>query len=117
MSNHTFIRRDSWKLRVPAIKREDDNVNLTGASMWFTVKKRFADADPGEIQVTDGGSASGNIEITIVGSTALITVNPVATNIQARDYFYDIQLKEADGTTSTIESGKLTVSEDATITG
>ncbi len=116
MTDHIVRGRDTWQFRVPTIKREGANVDLTGAKMWFTVKKRFDAPDPGVVQVTEVSSGSGQIVITVAGSTAVITVNASATGIAARDYLWDLQLKESNGVTSTIDSGKLTVENDVTAT-
>ena len=99
MTDHIETRRDTWNIKVPTIKREGVAVDLTGAKMWFTVKKRVDDLDPGVVQVTEVSSGSGVIAITVAGSTATITVNASATNIAARDYRWDLQLKEANGVT------------------
>lgn len=90
-------------------------LNLTGASLWFTVKRGISDADAAAVfQKT---IASGIVVAAPLTGVAVITVLPADTAALGDGpltLLYDIQVKLADGTTKTPLSGEFRVTPDVT---
>lgn len=91
-------------------------VNLTGCSLWFTVKNAVTDTDAAAVfQLTS--PASG---ITIASGPAgrfQITIAPAYTSglpYVVIPLVYDLQMKDVSGNVSTLISGALTVVPDVT---
>lgn len=88
-----------------------EGVDLTGSTVFFTAKAVIDD------DVTDAAAAIA-VEVTShTDPTAGITVIPLTasdTNVTPGEYFYDIQVKKADGTIVSIPKRKLEVFEDVT---
>jgi len=116
MSNHTLVRGDTWSFDLTPIKRKGALVSLTSANAWCTIKRSTRDNDPGLLLVTEISSATGTI--TLVGTAALgATVSFKATAtiaLNAGEYHIDFQLKESDGTVTTLDIGKLKVRDHVT---
>lgn len=110
----TVKRGDTIDLEVP-ILRDDVAVDLTGADIWFTAKRRLTDADADAVAQKSIGSG-----IVVVGDaadgTVLVTLDPADTDSLTKQTVLtcDIQLVEADGRVTTVASGTLTVELDAT---
>lgn len=88
-------------------------VNLTGASIRFSVKKRKKDtdyiikkseADPAEINVTD--AINGLFEIYIVPDDT--------QDLSITTYYFDIEITDSTGKTYTISMGTFKILEDVT---
>jgi len=83
-------------------------VDLTGAEIWFTIKRYFTDADPGIVQLTVGSGivvavpSSGLATATVPNTTTPPIVSPASL-------VYDVKLKEADGTYTIPIFGPFTV--------
>jgi hypothetical protein len=98
--------------------RAEAAINLAGAKAWFYVKKETRDsdddavisydtvADPLGIRVVD--AALGLLRVTILPAESV--------NLPATYLPYDVQLRESDGTITTIAKGFIEVDRDSTIT-
>lgn len=88
-------------------------VNITGASIWFTVKYRYTDADPGLVQLTIGSgivvtnAAGGLATVSIPNTTTALLPAPLAL-------VYDVKVLESSGVYSTPIFGTLTVNPAVT---
>lgn len=83
--------------------------DITGSTIWFTLKKNKNDADSQaslQKEVTSHTNPSGGI--------TAITLSATDTNIQPGKYFYDIQMKTSGGEIYTLASGTVEVLEDVT---
>jgi len=113
----TMFRGDSLRFAV-TVTREGAPVDLTGGKMWMTAKRSPADADA--LAVFQVSSPADGIVITHADAgLAEITIPPAATNslTAVTRLVYDIQLLEAVGLVTTLETGYLTVNVDVTRAG
>lgn len=84
-------------------------VDITGWTIFFTVKEKEADSDDDAkiaTEVTSHTDASGGL------STLSITDSD--TNLTPKKYYYDFQVKKADGLIRTLVKGDFTVLTDIT---
>jgi hypothetical protein len=96
------------------------SVNLTGAKVWFTAKRYMTDADGAAlialstttsgITITDGPAGQASLVIPPAATAALTTPNPPTPLA----LWYDIQVKESDGTVTTVQKGRLLITGDVT---
>jgi len=108
--------------RIEAIKRDDSDfeitfkdvdgvaINLTGATVFFTVKRNPTDTDANAViskEITEFEEPTEGI--------ALLELSDEDMDIPARSYYYDIQLKDSAGKISSSFSGRFVVSQDITI--
>lgn len=110
----TMFRGDSLRLYL-AITRDGSPVDLTGGKLWMTAKRSPADTDAMAVfQVSS--PADGISIVDALGGLAEIRVPPEATSslTSVTKLTYDIQLKEAVGLVTTLETGALTVNTDIT---
>jgi hypothetical protein len=96
------------------------SVNLTGAKVWFTAKRAWTDADSaavialstdlGGITITDASAGTARLTIPPAATASLTTPPPPSP----LTLLYDIQVKEADGSITTVQQGHLLVRADIT---
>lgn len=104
MRGDTFIRSLSF------VDESGTVIDITGWTIFFTAKNVLSEADAAaevSVNVTSHTSPTGGLT-QILASAAAMTIEP-------GDYFYDIQIKKADGTIFTILSGKLIVETDISV--
>lgn len=106
----TVTRRDDVVFEITFTDVDGEPIDLTGATVFFTVKKRLSDVDADaviekEITVFDAPETG-------VAELALDTDD---TNIVATSYFYDIQLKDTNGKIVSSGRDKFIVNQDVTI--
>lgn len=91
-------------------KDVDGNViDITDATVFFTVKKKLTDSDDDAVikkEITDFADPTSGI--------AILTLTDTDTEISARSYYFDIQLKDNLGKITSTQAGKLIVSQDVT---
>lgn len=122
--NYTMYRGDTLILSITVtqtLEGETTPVDLTGASLWMTAKRKPTDKDnqavfqmttPTDI-VIDGDPTSGRAMITVPPeATASITY---ASDEAAVTLVYDIQVKTQTGIVQTVAVGKLLVNRDITL--
>ncbi len=89
-------------------------VDLTGATVYFTVKPDYDDDQ------TDG-SAVISKDVTAHTSPTegltVVTLTPGDTNVTPDSYVYDIKLKKSSGEQSTVAVGKCVVKDVVTLRG
>jgi hypothetical protein len=118
MTDHRIKRGDSIEFDVGPVLKADGSVqDITGLRLRFTAKDRLDDLDAAAIIV--GSTIDGRITITDgPGGYAHVEIPPSATSAFTTDraLHWDIQIAEpvADGTTKTLDSGKLIVERDVT---
>ena len=122
-TNFTLKKGDTHYLEV-LVTRKDQNevdqpVDLTGAKMWFTAKNRITDTDIEAVirKGTNNASLSG-VDITgAVDGEALVTLQPADTTVGKGTVFlfWDLQLEESDGTITTLNAGRLALSDQVTL--
>lgn len=85
-------------------------INLTGSSVFFTVKLNQRDPDSSALiqkEVTSHTSPTTGV--------TTVTITNTDTNLEARDYYYDFQYVTSGGTVTTILYGKFSVVQDITL--
>ena len=98
------------------ITRSDVPVDITTALLWMTAKYKLE--DPDGAAVFQKVSPSGGIVLSDpTNGIAKATLEPGDTTGIAvpSPLFYDVQMKEADGTITTVANGRLRVALDSTI--
>jgi hypothetical protein len=109
MSKITFYRENTVNINLAFT-----DVDLTGATVYFTVKT-VPDAD-----VTDS-TAVITKDITshtdAAAGLTTIALTPTDTDVTPGDYGYDIKLKKASGEQSTITVGKCEIKDVYTMRG
>lgn len=114
-ANDTIFRGDTVVIQM-TITEDDIPMNLTGYSVWFTMKKVITDADAatGAIQKTVG---SGIVLLDTVNGLIEITIAPgdTAPNDGVQKYEADVQIKHtASGKIETVARGTITFEPDIT---
>jgi hypothetical protein len=108
--NLEIIRRDDVIISVTITDHQNNAVNLTDSTVYFTVKQRKTDADADaliSVEVTNHTNPNqGQTEISLTGQQ---------TNLTPRSYFYDIQVKDNDDKIRSVEFGIIKVIQDVTI--
>ena len=114
MSNFAITRGDTVEFSA-SITLGGVALNITGASLWFTAKKQFIDADEDAVfqkTIGDGitvtNAASGLITIAIDPEDTEELSN-VKTQLQ-----YDLQMKDSEDKVYTVASGTLVVNPGVT---
>lgn len=104
------IRRDDVDFELTFTDVDGDVVNLTGATVFFTVKKRITDIDDDAVIAK---------EITVfdfpLTGVAILTLDETDTDISPGQYYYDIQLKTSNAKITSSNYGKFYVAQDITI--
>ena len=95
--NLTFVDEDSVA------------IDLTGATIFFTVKINKADADADAIISVDQASHTN-----AAGGLSSITITNSQTDIKPGNYFYDFQLVDSGSLVTTVLSGIFKITQDVT---
>ncbi len=106
-----FYRGDTLRYKL-TFKNADtkEPIDLTGASVWFTLKENVNDPDSeAAIQV----HTENHLDPTN-GKTEIVVPASETNNLEIKTYFYDFQLVDAQGNVSTVMSGKVKVLPDIT---
>lgn len=88
-----------------------DGVDLTGATVFFTAKSTISNS-------ADDSDAVIEKEVTShtdpTGGVTVIPLTSTDTNVTPGEYYYDIQIKAADGTITSIPVRKMEIFGDVT---
>jgi hypothetical protein len=84
-------------------------IDITGATVFFTVKENKADSDNDSLIKKDQSSHSDPTN----GKTT-ITLTNSDTNIRVGNYHYDFQLVDSVGLVTTVLSGIFKITQDIT---
>ena len=112
-TQHSFsmYRGDTKSINLTVTDDDGVAVDLTGAEVWLTLKSAVTEADPGVLQKKVTSHTTP-----LEGKTS-ITIDPADTDsVSPDDYLYDIQLKQAAGTISTLLQGAFKIRADITRT-
>lgn len=105
-----IIRGDDVKLEFTFADSDGVAIDLTGAEIFFTVKEHSSDLDADAVLIKDfsfvGDGSSGILEVEL---------EPTDTNLDAKAYSYDVQVKNGEGYIISSAVGKLYVKRDITI--
>jgi hypothetical protein len=108
-SDIEIIRGDDISFATTFTDENGDAVNLTGSTVFFTVKEDYdktdAEAVISKSVISHTSPASGITSIVLTNSDTTITPG---------DYYWDIQIKDSNSKISSIKAGKFIVSADIT---
>jgi hypothetical protein len=107
----TWPRGDSLPLNFEFTDTEGIPVNITGWTIFFTLKKNRGDIDSAAILTRTIAPAS--LTDPVNGQT-VFTIADTETDSLLGTYYWDAQLKTIDGLIYTIISGTITFLEDVT---
>lgn len=84
-------------------------IDITGFSVWFTVKDAIGDSDPGVIQkiVTNHDDPTN-------GSTSFQVSHTDTSGLSEKAYLYDIQYNDANGSPVTVVRDYFVITNDVT---
>ena len=106
-----FYRGDTQRYKLTLTEKETgDPIDLTGGTMWFTLKSKASDTDADAVvqkQVTTHLDAVNGITEVVLDATD-------TTNADAGRYYYDFQFVDSAGTVKTILAGKVRLLQDIT---
>lgn len=115
------VRGDTLSLTATAYSATGAVLNLTGCTLWFTLKLSQDDAADDTAAVSrcswvSGGAASG---IAVASpATGVLTIDAPAADTANLDpaltYVYDIQIKDANARIYTLATGAVTAAPDIT---
>lgn len=113
LGEKTVIRGDSASFSIYFKDSAGDPIDITGWTVWFTVRKK----KPGASIVNDD-DADISKEITAQASfatgQAIVELSPEETDLDYGSYFYDVQYKKIDGTIKSADAGKYISQADIT---
>jgi len=113
--------RDDRTLSLVVNDHNDAPVDLTGASITFTVKSKMSDPDTQAVfQKKNTAAGGGDSEIKVLdpaGGSAEVYIVPADTDTtNPGNYMWDVQITLANGKTYTVLRGRVTFKEDVTKT-
>jgi hypothetical protein len=107
---------DVFVTRVNEVTGVEEIVPLSGARAWFTAKKISTDSDANAIIAKDSVTDPSEVVITGVEGKVRITIVPADTVSYPGKYLeYDVQVKEVDGTVTTVQKGRLELGKNITV--
>lgn len=114
--NQTMFRGDDKTFEITVKDSDDVAVDLTGGTMFFSVKE--TENDPTALITKDSAVGITEIEFTNpTGGIAQIKLVPADTrNLKAGEYLYDVQFTTTTSTKHTLVKAKLTLFDDVTQT-
>ncbi len=107
-----FYRGDTKRYTLRFKQADGSPIDLTGATVWFTMKAKKTDEDrKAAIQkkVQDHTDAVNGVTIIQLDARETATLVPKVS------YYYDFQLVDSAGRVSTILTGSVRVLEDITL--
>ena len=105
-----IVRRDDVTINCTFKDAAGAAINITGYTVYFTVKRNIKDADSAALiskTVTSHSSPT-------TGQTT-ITLSKTNTNLDEGSYFYDFQLKDTSGNIQSTKRGTINVVQDITV--
>lgn len=109
MSNLTIIKGDTTPISVTLKDSAGVAIDITGATVFFTVKENKEKSDNYAVIKKDVTSHTDpTAGITVINLTA------AETSVKAGSYFWDIQIKYDDGTIQSTTSGICDIVQDVT---
>lgn len=111
MTKLTYIRGDDKEIPIAITDGDGEPVDITGWTVFLTVKKTLADADEDALiakTVTDHTDPTA-------GLTAIAIDEEDTEDADAGRYYYDIQLKDSDGKIHSAPRADFVLNADVTL--
>jgi len=109
MSLLEIYRGDSKSYDLTFTNGDGEAIDITGWTIFFTAKEKRTDSDDDAVMSKDVTNHSDP-----TGGVSAISFTASETNIDPKAYYYDIQVKKADGTIRTVLVNKLQILIDIT---
>lgn len=113
----TITKGDTWPNTLSPITNRDTGAveNLTGATIWLTIKEEFDDADDDAAAVVQLGVGTGLTVADPASGIVAVEIPDEDTDLldPGTTYRYDVQVRKG-GKTFTPIGGRLTVTRDTT---
>ena len=106
----TIIRRDDVELEIVFTDQDGNAIDINGATVFFTLKRRVSDTDEDALVVKEVTEHSSPSE----GETT-ISLSNSETDIPSGVYFYDLQIRNTEDKITSSDSGQIRISQDITI--
>lgn len=117
MSDLVAVRGDNETYDLTVVLPDGDPVNLTDATLWFTVKKNKAEPDAAAL-ITKTTEANAGITLanqsTDPGEAAIVVLPEDTAKLVPGTYYFDVQMKSAIGTITTLANGSIDITADVT---
>lgn len=108
--NLTLICRDDVDLDITFTDKDGEPIDLTGCTVFFTMKKKISDSDEDAIIEKE---VTSHIEPT--EGTTRVSLTNTDTDIPARHYFYDIQVEDTANKIISSTVGQIKITQDVTV--
>ena len=105
-----IVRGDTIPFNLTITDTDDLPVNITGFTLFFTVKEDIADDDANAVVSISQTSHTDPAN----GLTSLVVPSATTELLSAGEYYWDLQIKYADGSIQSSYPGVLTVVADVT---
>lgn len=107
-----FYRGDTLEFEIDIQDSDENPIDITGATVWFTMKENPADPDNlAAIQIRQTEHINA-----VDGKTKIIVPSNLTDRLTPnKSYFYDFQITFASGVVKTIMVGKVKVLQDITL--
>jgi hypothetical protein len=117
VSDLVAVRGDNETYDLTVVLPSGSPVNLTDATLWFTVKKNKYEADAAAL-ISKTSALNGGITIanqgTDPGEAAIALVPADTAKLVPGDYYFDVQMKSSTGTVTTLADGIIEITADVT---
>lgn len=110
MADLEMYRGDDKTINLTFTDSTGSPIDLTSASIFFTVKKFGTDGDSAALiskKVTSHTQATAGL--------SSITISDIDSNISIGNYKFDIQLVDSASSVTTVTTGSFTIKRDITI--
>jgi len=118
--NEELTRGDNRTIPFTVYDANDAVVDITGSSVWFTVKALYEDADSvAKITKKNTAAGGGDSQIALTDPTngegeIHIVPSDTASMDADEEYIYDLQVKLSGGKTYTVKNSTMTLNYDVT---
>lgn len=118
--NEEHTRGDNRTIPFTVYDANDALVDITGSSVWFTVKELYADTDSAaKITKKNTAAGGGDSQIALTdptnGEGEIYLIPSDTTSLDANEeYIYDLQVKLPSGKTYTAKNSTMTLLADVT---
>jgi len=110
MTEISAYRGDDKTWNLNFTDADGNAIDLTGSTIFFTVKSNKTDQDSDAVISKDQSSHVDAVN----GQTQIVLTNS-DTNIKIGNYYYDFQLVDSTGLVTTVLSGIFKIKQDITV--
>jgi hypothetical protein len=111
MEYRKIYRGDDYTLSVEVKDADGNAYDLTGCTLFHTVKENESDSDDDAVIKSDVTTHTDPTN----GESEIDVPDTDTDDLTPGDYYYDVQLKDASGNIYTLEKGVMTVEYDVTV--